>query len=74
MSSVFGRGGGPEGWSAAERWVYESHNQAPLLDNPGGVYEQMCVCVYVCTRVCNRYVPGQTMFIRAEEVLCRRRC
>lgn len=27
-----------EGLSAADRWVYESHNQAPLLDNPGGGY------------------------------------
>lgn len=36
MSSLFDRGGVDEGLSAAERWVYESHNQAPLLDNPGG--------------------------------------
>ena len=63
MSSVFGRGGdglSTKGRSAAERWVYESHNQAPLLDNPGGGYERMC------TRVCTvaGTSRGRTRFIR----------
>lgn len=67
MSSLFDRGGVDEGLSTADGWVYESHNQAPLLDNPGGGYIRGKY-----TRVCcNPYAPEQTkaVFWRTKEEL-----
>jgi hypothetical protein len=66
MSSLFDRGGVDEGLSTADGWVYESHNQAPLLNNPGGGYIRGKY-----TSKCNRYAPEQTnaVLVRTKEEL-----